>query len=499
MASYLRPGVYVQESLNQVAPVVGANSASVAAFIGSNSRGPLTPTLVNSWSEYLNVYGSWGTNNTLAIAVFLYFANGGNKAYVQRVTKGSPVSATRTLQDTGGTPASTLILTAVNPGIWGNNIAITTAVSPGATSYFDLTVYYAGTAASNKVEFFPNLSMTSTDARYAPSVINGQSSYVTATDAGSTSTGATRNPAPVTAQALASGADGTTPAATDIANGVTGFDTVTQSLILNAPGVSDSTSVNILLAYAAARSDVFVVIDPDSTKNVADSLTLAASYTATSYGAAYYPPITINDPTNNTPGTVIVAANPGGAIVGKYSATDKSRGVFKAPAGLSVRIAGALSVPSLTNANLDALNSAAAPINAIKYVSGSGIVVMGARTLQAGYASMYVPVRRTLIYLEKALVDLTQFAIFEPNDTVLYRSITATVNAFLTNFWSQGGLSGATPGQAFFVLCDSTNNTLATVEAGQVNIQVGVALQRPAEFVVINIGQFDGGTTVTVA
>jgi phage tail sheath protein FI len=124
---------------------------------------------------------------------------------------------------------------------------------------------------------------------------------------------------------------------------------------------------------------------------------------------------------------------------------------------------------------------------------------MGARTLQAGYASMYVPVRRTLIYLEKALVDLTQFAIFEPNDTVLYRSITATVNAFLTNFWSQGGLSGATPGQAFFVLCDSTNNTLATVEAGQVNIQVGVALQRPAEFVVINIGQFDGGTTVTVA
>jgi len=194
-----------------------------------------------------------------------------------------------------------------------------------------------------------------------------------------------------------------------------------------------------------------------------------------------------------------VAANPGAAIVGKYSATDKSRGVFKAPAGLSVRLAGAVSVPSLTNANLDSLNSAAAPVNAIRFISGSGIVVMGARTLQPGYASMYVPVRRSLIYLEKALVDLTQFAIFEPNDTVLYRRITATVNSFLTNFWSQGGLRGGTPQQAFFVLCDSTNNTLSTVEAGQVNIQVGVALQRPAEFVVINIGQFDGGATVTVA
>ena len=124
---------------------------------------------------------------------------------------------------------------------------------------------------------------------------------------------------------------------------------------------------------------------------------------------------------------------------------------------------------------------------------------MGARTLQPGYASMYVPVRRSLIYLEKALVDITNFAIFEPNDTVLYRRLSATVNGFLTNFWKQGGLRGASTEQAFFVLCDTTNNTLATVEAGQVNIQVGVALQRPSEFVVINIGQFDGGATVTVA
>ena len=213
----------------------------------------------------------------------------------------------------------------------------------------------------------------------------------------------------------------------------------------------------------------------------------------------YYPPITINDPTNSTRGTVIVAANPGGAIVGKYAATDKTRGVFKAPAGLGVRVAGAVSVPSLTNANLDALNTAAAPVNAIRYIPGSGIVVMGARTLKAGFADMYIPVRRSLIYLEKALVELTQFSIFEPNDTVLYRQIKSSLEGFLQNFWTQGGLRGASPTEAFFVICDSTNNTLATVEAGQVNIQVGVALQRPAEFVVINIGQFDGGATVTVA
>jgi phage tail sheath protein FI len=498
MTAYLRPGVYVQETLNPVAPIVGANADSVAAFIGANTRGPLIPTLVTSWSQYLNLYGGWSANNDLALAVFLYFANGGSQAYVQRVVKGSPVAATRTFQDTEGSPANTLTLTAANPGAWGNAISVVIQASAGASNYFDLIVYYNGTAAGNKVETFPNLSMTTTDARYAISVINSQSAYIVATDAGSTATGSTRNPGAVSATALASGADGTTPAHSDIATAVNLFDYVNQSLILNAPGVTEANAVNIILAYAAARNDVFVVIDPVNA-TVQSQIDLAATYTPTSFGAVYYPTITINDPTNTTPGTVITGANPGGAIVGKYVATDKSRGVFKAPAGLSVRLAGAVSVPSLTNANLDALNSAAAPVNAIRYIPGSGIVVMGARTLQPGYASMYVPVRRSLIYLEKALVDLTNFAIFEPNDTVLYRRISAIVGNFLNKFWTEGGLRGATPQQAFFVLCDTTNNTLSTVEAGQVNIQVGVALQRPAEFVVINIGQFDGGATVTVA
>jgi hypothetical protein len=470
----------------------------VAAFIGSSARGPVAPKLVTSWSEYVSMYGGWGTDNTLALSVFLYFSNGGNSAYVNRVLKSGYANATRTFKDRAGSPIDTLQLDAANPGAWGNGINVTIQNSPGVTGYFDLTVYYGGTAASNKVESFPNINMTSTDARYAVNVINSQSNYLLAVDKGSESTGATRNPSTVTNQALASGADGDAPADTDIANAVTTFDTVANSLILNAPGVTSATAINTILAYADARTDVFVVIDPANT-SVANQLTLAASYNPTSRGAVYYPPITINDPTNSTPGTVIAAANPGGAVVGKYAATDKSRGVFKAPAGIGVRIAGAVSVPSLTNANLDALNSAAAPVNAIKFVPGSGIVIMGARTLKPGYADMYVPVRRSLIYLEKALVDLTNFAVFEPNDTVLYRRITATVTSFLTSFWAEGGLRGATPQQAFFVLCDSTNNQIGTVEAGQVNIQVGVALQRPAEFVVINIGQFDGGATVTVA
>jgi phage tail sheath protein FI len=173
--------------------------------------------------------------------------------------------------------------------------------------------------------------------------------------------------------------------------------------------------------------------------------------------------------------------------------------VFKAPAGLQTRVGGAISVAPLTNAELDTLNSNTAAVNAIKFVPGSGIVVMGARTLQGTYVDRYVPVRRTLIYLRKSMSDLSQFAIFEPNDEVLWRSITASLEGFLNNFWRQGGLRGAVPSQAFYVKCDAETNPQSAIDGGQVNIEVGVALQRPAEFVIIKIGQFDGGTTVTVA
>jgi phage tail sheath protein FI len=156
-------------------------------------------------------------------------------------------------------------------------------------------------------------------------------------------------------------------------------------------------------------------------------------------------------------------------------------------------------VVTLTNTELDALNSASAPVNAIKFVPGSGIVIMGSRTLKGGYVDKYVPVRRTLIYLRKSLTDLTEFAIFEPNDEALWNRISSSISTFLTDFWSKGGLRGATPQQAFFVKVDAQNNPQSSIDNGFVNIEVGVALQRPAEFIIIKIGQFDGGATVTVA
>ena len=501
MTTYLRPGVYVQETLNPIAPVVGPSSNTVAAFLGANDRGPEVPTLVTSWSQYVSKFGSWNTttNNDLALALYMFFANGGNQAYVTRVSGTGASAAVRILQDRAVSPHNTLEVFANSVGTWGNslNVSVTNSTTTG---YFNLVVYYGGSSASNIVEQWTDITMTSTDSRYALSVVNENSNYIRLVDADSVSTGATKNPAVVSNQSLSTGAEGASVDGTAIATALDLYDTIPQSLVLNVPGYTDDTTVNALISYATARGDVFVVIDGIN-DTVDNQLTLAASYTASSAAAVYYPQITIADPTLGVgaPAGVTKTIGAGAAVVGLYAATDSSRGVFKAPAGLQARLAGAVSVKPLTNAELDSLNSSNPPVNAIRFISGSGIVVMGSRTLKSGYVDRYVPVRRTLIYLEKSLKDLTQFAVFEPNDARLWSRINATVSAFLTAFWSQGGLTGSNPSQAYFVKVDAENNPQSSIDNGIVNIQVGVALQRPAEFVVINIGQYSGGTTVTVA
>ena len=583
MATYLRPGVYVEESLNALAPSVGPNSTTVAAFLGASDRGPTAPTLVTSWSDYASKYGTWNTdttlndsvaevqkNNLLPIAVKLFFDNGGANCYIKRVTAGTPVSSTRTftapsattgsitsITNTGTTvtyltgsttglavgdvvaitgattvgfnlsaavitalsagvsftvastatgttstatwtrQAPIFSLSAKNPGAWGNNIYVTITTS-AVSARKDIVIAYPD--ANTVVESFTDVTFTdTTDSRYAVSFINSRSNYVLAVSS-ATSAQPTNTATP---QQLVTGSIGTAPTAAQIAAGVSSFDTVLNSLVLNAPGVFAANDVNTLLTYAEVRDDVFVIIDPgysSSTRTPLDvqaQLALTLSYQQTSLGAVYFPHVTIADPVSSTTGATRLA-HPGGAIAGLFATTDSSRGVFKAPAGLGSRLADVVATTSLTNAELDSLNSAASPVNPIRYVAGSGFVVMGSRTIKPGYVDRYVPVRRTLIYLRKALTDLTQYAIFEPNDAVLWRSLNATVSAFLTDFWTQGGLRGDAPGDAFFVKCDGELNTLTVIDEGKVIIEVGVALQRPAEFVIIKIGQFDGGATVTV-
>jgi phage tail sheath protein FI len=182
---------------------------------------------------------------------------------------------------------------------------------------------------------------------------------------------------------------------------------------------------------------------------------------------------------------------PAGAVAGLYMQTDKQTGPFKSPAGIAATLRGVVAIEAaFTAGELDFLNANPSPVNAIRSLPGAGVVVMGARTLKNdGSANKYVNMRRSLIFLKKSLNDLTQFALFENNDERLWARLRASISVFLTGYWNQGGLRGNLSADAFFIKCDAENNPAEDIASGEVHIEIGVALQYPAEFVVINLSQ----------
>jgi phage tail sheath protein FI len=181
---------------------------------------------------------------------------------------------------------------------------------------------------------------------------------------------------------------------------------------------------------------------------------------------------------------------PSGAVAGMYLNTDVTTGVFKAPAGLQATLPGVVALGrSLTTAELDSMNNNVSPVNAIRVVAGTGPVVMGARTLDQSKSTRYVNIRRTLLYLDRELKSRLEFALFQNNDANLWGRMRTTIDVFLDGFWGAGGLRGATKQQAFYVKIDGENNTASDIANGIVNVEVGIALQYPAEFIKIKLTQ----------
>jgi phage tail sheath protein FI len=169
---------------------------------------------------------------------------------------------------------------------------------------------------------------------------------------------------------------------------------------------------------------------------------------------------------------------------------DVERGVHKAPANEAV--IGALGVRYYIGKRKQELLNPQG-VNCIRNMNGN-IVVYGGRTLGGDRNSewKYVSVRRTFLYIKESIDEGTQWVVFEPNDAKLWGKIRLNVGAFLTLVWRSGALFGATPQEAFYVKCDAETNPVEVREAGQVVIQVGVAIVRPAEFVIFRITQWAG-------
>lgn len=493
--TYQRPGVYINERLLP-APITSLGTANAAgAAIGAFAQGPETVTLVTSWYDFVKQFGGYNIVYPATFGVALFFQNGGNELYVRRVLADDAEAAEVSIPKSGSGTIGTI--TAKNRGDDGNNLRVQILPST-VDGYFNVTVYKEGVSGSSSdvsndiiLEQFNNVTFNSvTSNDYAPTVIGYSSSQITMTI-----TDNANAPTDVVLP-LTGGSSGTAPLEADYTGVLDEFSSIARPLVLFAPevnailGDSDGQSVQNALIEWAADNNSFAVVDTPADLVVSAALTHSAGYTKSSHGAAYYPNFYISDPLGRS-SSALRKVGPAGAIAGLYIQTDKATGPFKAPAGVTATIRGAVALEkAFTSSELDSLNSNAAPLNAIRNLPGAGVVSMGARTLlQDGTANKYVNMRRSLIYIKKSLNDLSQFALFENNDERLWARLRTVLGGFLNDYRNQGGLRGETPAQAYYVKVDAENNTTDSIANGEVHIEIGVALQYPAEFIVINLSQ----------
>jgi uncharacterized protein len=205
------------------------------------------------------------------------------------------------------------------------------------------------------------------------------------------------------------------------------------------------------------------------------------------YGAIYFPWVYAPDPIGVGRNPKILLP-PSGYVTGIYARTDGSRGVFKAPAGTEAGVGGALApYRQISDAEQDSLNPVM--VNAIRTVPNSGLVVWGARTIGSDASWRYVPVRRMAIFLRVSIYYGIQWAVFEPNDEPLWAELRLNIRAFMLTQFRAGAFQGSKPDDAFFVKCDSSTTTQQDIDNGVVNILVGFAPLKPAEFVVLKLSQ----------
>lgn len=510
---YKKPGVYVEESLLvNAADTAAANS--VALFVGAAGTGPVdNPVRCSTWSDYVINFGGFdniasntgsATNLTyLPYAVYSYFQNGGRPCYVQRAVGATAGTAANLTVTNGATPTPTTAFKVVarSVGTSGNNLKVT-LVSP-ATNVWNFTVLKDNV----EVEKFTYLSMTGNVAgtRRLDGVINDPysgSTLVRITDFDSAVT-----PAALTvATALTGGANPSLPASS-------GYSTITASAVSKIEGpiivnlVGYTTDVNDVAAYVAPetvqsstfpdRGDVFIINDNVAPRTYGQTSTqyktqinsVLSQYSGDSYVASFTPWIIIPDPTRA--GSTITVP-PGGAVAGVISRVDSTIGVFRAPAGILASITNAVGVDTkYTDSELGDLN--AANINVIRPVAGAGISIMGARTRKVYGADRYISARRTLIYIKESMRRSTQFALFENNDQRLWTQLRMSAERLLRPLWEAGGLRGASAAEAYYIKCDSSINTPAVIASGEVRMEIGVALEYPAEFIVIRVSQYESG------
>jgi Bacteriophage tail sheath protein len=276
--------------------------------------------------------------------------------------------------------------------------------------------------------------------------------------------------------------------AAKVIKGIHALDSVDIFNLLLIPGVMSSEALFAAADYCQQRR-AFLILDAPRNAQTPAQMQQAirnATLPKTSYGAAYFPWINIRDPLNRGKLRLIP---PSGSVGGLFARTDGSRGVWKSPAGKGanlIHVPGlAYNVTASENRALNALG-----VNCLRVFS-TGTVAWGARTLEGTEESTsdwkYIPVRRLALFIEESLYRGTQWAVFEPNAEPLWAQIRLNVGAFLQKLFCAGAFQGSRRQDAYFVKCDATTTTQNDIDAGLVNVVVGFAPLKPAEFIILTI------------
>jgi phage tail sheath protein FI len=263
--------------------------------------------------------------------------------------------------------------------------------------------------------------------------------------------------------------------------------------------LSDQNSIfSAAITYCDQRRAFLLIDPPPEVEDVSTAVDWKTSGLKVhdKNGAAYFPRLKLSDPTNNFQ---LRTFAPSGVVAGLYSRTDAARGVWKAPAGVEATLAGVQGmVYKLTDDENGALNPLG--LNCFRIFPIYGSIAWGARTLVGSDAEgnewKYVPVRRFALFLEESLYRGTKWVVFEPNDEPLWAQIRLNLGAFMQTLFRQGAFKGSTPRDAYFVKCDKETTTQNDIDLGIVNIVVGFAPLKPAEFVVIKLQQIAGQIAV---
>lgn len=497
------PGVYVQEEASGVRTIVGV-STSTTLFIARAAWGPVeVPVLCLSYTDFERNFTSFSTVGDLARSVKLFFLNGGTRCYILRIKNASdpPVQTVKNID-------TKMDVTAIYPGAIGNDIVVDISHPDPLATTFDMRIYLKGADEIERgIEEWREISMNNAHPRFVETYVRSNWISCNSTDNTRPAIGTYR----IGTGAATAGTNGMTPRAEDYLNAYTIADKeidLFNLLVLpkdaNLAMETTSGANNDMIELWSDASGfcekrrAFLLLDPPNNWNgnnvgaIQSTLADLKTGLVTDHSAIYFPNVKINDE------GIEVFVSPAGAIAGLMTRIDTSRGVWKAPAGVEASLRGIRGLDyRLTDQENGVLNPLG--INVLRAFP-NGIVCWGARTMEGDDDSAsewkYIPVRRTASFIEQSLERGLKWVVFEPNDERLWGQIRLNVGAFMHNLFMQGAFQGLKKSEAYFVKCDSETTTQNDINLGIVNILVGFAPLKPAEFVILKLQQMSGQVNV---